>query len=285
MSFITQSERRAIHFIVKYPKSLIAIAGITFLLLFTGFESLRAWMYDTQVENYRHSARVMELTDAIDRLVVEAAKGGKPEFCDLTLRNNIGGYNAAYQEQKGEDSLLTEAVHAKAQTAVPSPAFHSLLNFLPHIKKRVVLSRELRESTEVALNLTKQDNRSQYCTSLLDVFSEVYFLESIRRPEGVAALSVGQVENFQTNVKKAQTSLASIPVPPIVADEHGHIQEILNSLALHLREDENDFVTFSRRIEMQSVELEMVLETLRDKTADLQAIPSQLYLHVEPLRR
>lgn len=286
MSFIGRAEHRLIHFLVRKPKSLVVIAAVVFFILFLGLESLRAQLYEMQVADYRQSARVQSFNDSINRLVVETEKGKNGAgLCNMTLRDNIAGYNNAYKTSEYTTEALLKEVHDNTNAALPSPAFRSLLQNLPHIASRVRESEEIQNGLEKAVNLTNQDNRMSYCLALLDVLSEVYFLPSISKPEGVAALSVGQVENFQTNTKKAQTKLKGITPPAEFLSEHTSIIEICNRIALHLREDENDLEMFSRRIELQTLELDMVLRSIHDKSMDLQKIPGRLYLETEALRR
>lgn len=287
MSFFKKAEHKAIHFIVKRPKYLILIAGVVFLVLFSALETVRAQLFMLQLDNYRTSARVEALNDSVDRLVAQTEKGGGgPALCELSLDGNIVGYNVAYQTQSNMQTTedLMRAVHDRAMQALPSPAFYSVLNFLPHIKSKQDTSEAAARALNQEVNLTKQDTQSQYCLRLLSVLSEVYFLKTISTPEGVSAMRVGQVENFQTNVRKAQEALKAIIPPPEFADEHVQLTEILNHIALHLREDENDFVSFSRRIEMQTSELAIVLQSLHDKSAHLRNVPGNLYLESTILR-
>ncbi len=95
---------------------------------------------------------------------------------------------------------------------------------------------------------------------------------------------VGQVENFQVSTRKAQGLLKDITPPSAFLDEHAAVSEILNRLALNLREDENNYETFSRRIEMQTVELQLVLDTLASESTDLRDMPQRLYLETASLR-
>lgn len=278
-------EHRAIHFIVRYPKSLIIIAAVIFTMLFVGFESVRAQLFEMQVADYRRSVRVQNANDSISKLVAATEKGGNgPVFCDVKLDNIIGEHNPAYENSEATQTALVLEVRDKAQAIRPSPAFYSLLSFLPHIKTEKKLSDSLKDSAETVNNLTKQDIKSQYCLQLVDVLSEVYFLKTLSTPEGVSAMRVGQVENFQINVKQAQSKLQSLTPPSQFADEQLQIAEILNRIALHLRGDENNFTMFSRNIELQVQNLEIVLQAIHDQSSDLANIPAQLYLHTQILR-
>lgn len=285
MSFIKRAEHRAGHFILRYPKALILIAAVLFMMLFIGLESLRAQIFDAQLRNYKESSEVQVLNNTVERLASRAETGGDAALCELKLEGNIQGSNSAYKKGGEEDlQVLMADVNARASEAVPYPAFHSMLRILPHIKARSEDSQNLSASIKSAQNLTKQDTKSSYCLQLLDVLSEVYFLESIRKPEGVAALRVGQVENFQVNVRKAQELLKGINSPTAFLDENTAVSEILNRLALNLRDDENNYEMFSRRIEIQTVELQLVLDSLASKSADLRDLPQRLYLETASLR-
>lgn len=285
MSIISRLERRAIHFIFRRPKSLIIIASVVFLVFLIGFESLRAALFSMRMAEYRKSAEVQEFNNAVGRLANMSEKGSDASIlCDLRLSGNIGGYNAAYQSDGPTVSTLLQEVRNRAETVVPSPAFHSVLTFLPQLKAQESLGESVHAALKNVAILTKQDSRSIYCSQLLDVLSEVYFLPAISSPEGVAAMRVGQVENFQTNVRKAQNKLRALSPPQEFSNEHAQMLELLNRIALYLRGDDNDYITFSRQVELQSAQLELVLQALRVKSTDLQSMPAKLYLETAILR-
>ena len=132
-------------------------------------------------------------------------------------------------------------------------------------------------------NLTGEDSRSTYCLELVNALSEVYFINDIRKPQGVSALHVGQLENFQVDVNQAQELLLSLSLPNLYVEQHATINNVMNDLRLNLREDTSDPEAFSRIIQKDYEELSFTLKEIEIRSTDLLSRPEQLVLYADAL--
>lgn len=269
-------------FVVKHPKVIVPIMFVTFLLLITVLECLRARMYVSHVENYKNSSEILTVKDSINKLNrIAGRESALPAYCSLSVEGLIGNLNEAYRSdsETRESSELVRSIHQQAEEAEPSPAFNSLLQFLPRVREARDISENLNNTLEKIKNLTGEDSRSSYCLALVDVLSEVYFVNDIRTIQGVSALTVGQLDNFTINVNQAQEILLSLTPPKSLKEQHVALNEFMNDLRLDLQEDANDTELFSRNIQSNFENLESVLSTIEVVSKDLLTRPELLALY------
>ncbi len=267
------------------PKMLIPVAALVFLILFTIFESGRAIYYQKSVRNYKNSVAVLDIRDTVDKLNFVTQDNPPAIYCDLQLEGLLQENNEAYQQitENNQPGNLVSKLREQVKNAGSPPAFNSILQFVPNVRHARDTSQEIHGAIKNISSLTTFDVRSEYCINLSKVLSKVYFLPDIDSPEGVSALSVGQLENFQVNVSQAQKSLLIITPPPMFTEQHIEINNLLNTIALNLRENAYKYDEFSRRIEQDVQLLDKTLDDIRAKSIDLQSRPGQIAIQAKVL--
>lgn len=260
------------------------------LIVIGVFECIRARVFISDVQDYKNSAAVLTIVDSVDRLTRSVDSAPPVYYCQLNYVGLISKFNPAYDELAATKDLSEELVPKLNQDLVnvePVPAYSSLLEFLPQPKKARKISQDLHASIDSLKQLTSADARTSYCLTLRDALAKVYFLQDLRNPEGVSALSVGQLESFQVNVSQAQAIIQPIEFPTIFEAEHVAFLQLLQKIAIDLREDEDKYTQFSRSIEQDVLELEEILAGLREASGDLLNRPKDIalqasYLQIEP---
>jgi hypothetical protein len=286
MKLVKQKLHKITEFYQKKPKLLIPTIAVVTLLSFSIFECARAYYFEKEAEAYKTSVEVQNLQQTVT-LLNESTVVPSAAYCDLSFEGLLADFNDAY-EPIIEESRRPENLHKKLQEQAaqisPPPSYRSLAEFLPRPKNASELSDNLQEAVESLAVLAKLDARSEYCLQLSQVLARTYFLSDIKKPEGVGALFVGQVENFQINVGQAQEMMKKLKYPTDFEAEHVKIFEILNSVAINLRKDENKYTAFARNIEQDVNQLEATLSSIRDKSADLQKRPQEITLQAGSLK-
>ncbi len=268
--------------LLRKPRLLILVSFVVFMLLFAGFECLRARTYLRRVDDYRQSVAVLELKDAIQKMsVVAEDEYPDPVLCEFVAGGRLSQQGASLTEMR-EGEMLDSAVnmvHDRAENALPSPRFASMLIILPQVSKARTESAKLKDGTDRILYLTSEDKESQYCLSLLDVLREVYFVSDLRTPQGVGALRVGQIENFQINVDQAQEKLREINPPTRFTSQHILINDFLNDLRTDVRINTNDRDTFARAIDEDYETLNAILTDIGYYAENLRKLPEHVLIN------
>lgn len=275
-------------FVTKQPKAIIVIAFVGFLIVISGAEYARAHVYLSSTVSYKNSVRVLSLKDTAERFNREVADSASPVYCSFDLEGFTKGASttdADLANANNRPGVLARELNEYAEKAAPSPAFSSLLQFLPKVRLARTVSQEMAISLKEIKNLTSEDSRSTYCLELVSVLSEVGFVNNLKAPQGVSALHIGQLDNFQANVSRAQDELLSLTPPTQFIDQHVAINQFLNDLRLDLLEDSNDYMGFAANISDGYDQLSSALDGLELGSADLLPKADQiaLLLHVSTL--
>lgn len=267
--------------ISKQPRYVIIIAAVVFLVVATGFEQLRAVVYLNHVDKYNNSEQTRAAIEIVDSM---QQQGSSSELCNLDAAGSISVKSNAYPVKDigvvGPISRLRDQL----SKILPSPTYNSYFRFLPKVSQARKRSNQMVTASNNLVDLVKLDDRTEYCRGLQDVLSAVYFLNSLKTPQGVSALHVGQIEDFQVSLSKAQRALLELESPTLFRNDHSAINDALNSAALSLRSDTNAYRQFSRDIELSTSAVAVAVESIRQKSEDLQSKPSDLLLHIQQFR-
>lgn len=250
-------------------------------------ECVRASFYMNHLNDYKNSAKIQHINEDIDRINRAVTRAPSAYFCDITSENLLDEFNSAYLKAGSEDSepgAIIEHIRQDFTDIGPVPEFTTIFSILPRPSKAIEQSKQAKEAYLILQDLIKIDERSEYCQSLQEILGRTYFIESIRKPEGVSALLPGQIENFQINLSQAQEALDTLPAIDNSIEVHAGLRRAYSSLSLILKGDENNYVMFSRAVEEQYTEIGSLLESLRSKNQDLQDIPAQLALAIVDLQ-
>jgi hypothetical protein len=71
--------------------------------------------------------------------------------------------------------------------------------------------------------------------------------------------------------------------PEPFSEQHTKFIEVLNEIAVSLRQNDNNYVEFARRLESEKLRVDALLESVRLKTTDLQLRPIQIALQAQLL--
>lgn len=268
--------------VVRNPKLIVGISVFLFLVVFSGFEYVRASRYMGRTHEYRQSVPVMKAVDRVGRLtsVVDSQPNGL--YCNLSVELLVE------ERFRTEASTVTPEKFAGeagdyAKMASPAPGFNSFAQFVPKVREARAESVALTEAVREIQNLTREDARSNYCTELITALEEVYYVDTLSTTQGVNALHVAQQGNFINNVSVAQSKIRTMRVPDLFADEHVAVNEYLNELRLDLQNDATQYESFGRVIEQGTEQLEAVFVSIDAKSQDLSERAEQLQFYAAVL--
>lgn len=273
-------------FLFRYPKTVIGIAFVSFLLFISGVEYLRAHAYLDRVEDYKSSVDVLHLMDVAHKLNREVYSGTSAIYCGFDLNFLIAGVNEAYADKEGEQKsaeALRRQLHELAYDVSPAPGFNSLAQYLPKVREARDTSQDVKESVAELQNLTREDSRATYCQHLINALSKIYFIDDIRTPQGLNALLVGQLENFQVNTDQAQKAFLELNPPEVYRGQHVAINDFLNDFRSDLRGNPNDYVAMSRLMQENYENLNFTLKEIEIRSGDLLSRPEKIALYVSVL--
>lgn len=277
---------RARAIFILRPKLAIPIFAVATIIIFGIFECGRAWFYLRSINDYRASSSMQMLQQTIDKLARSVESNAPSYYCAITEKNLIAEDNQAYNSLGEGDNAperLVVKIREQLDKVDPAPAYSSLLEFLPLAKKARKSSVDMHDAIVAINKMVQDDTRSKYCLELRDALSRVYFIADLQTPEGVSALQPGQVENFQVSVSQARDLFLTMRFPEGFSEKHTSFIKILNEVAVSLRQNDNDYVAFSRRLEMEKTELDTLLESIKNMTTDLQGKPKLMLLQVHLL--
>ncbi len=174
------------------------------------------------------------------------------------------------QSYEDKSASIYDGLKKTVENLPEPPTFQSFAVFLPQANKARKDSSQTNTAHNTVKSLFDEDVRSTYCTQLATILSSIYFVEDLQKPEAVSALQVGQVEDFQVKIAKAQDKLVALGFPSDFQQEHSQITELLSQYAKTLRSDDNKYVSFARSMEATNKQLTALLSSIAQKTADLQ---------------
>lgn len=252
---------------------IIPFVAILCVLLLMIAECARATIYQNTVEDYKKSVKVLNLKDSISMLQRTVKDYDASYFCDIDQAK------IALDTTSSVSSLMA-SIREQIDLAKPAPAFSSLLDFLPrpHIARAV--SVDIKKATDQITELAVADSRSTYCMDLSSTLLDINFIQSLKKPEGVSALLPGQVEDYQVKTSNVVELLLSMKFPTNLEQEHIKLIEAIKQIEIDLRGNDNNYKQFSRTIETDVANIDLVLAEIKIKSLDLQLIPEQLDIAV-----
>lgn len=272
---------------LTHPKLVIPTVALVTIMMLGIFEFARATIYMNRVKVYKQTQAVVELSDKVNLLNRSVELASPAALCQVSHKNLLSQFNDAYRTFFADNvqaHQLLDDLYETSKSLPAPPRFWSLMTILPNVQDARSESSDMREARQTIQRLSERDARSEYCVAVSDALTRTYFLQDLQTPQGVSALFVGQIENFQVNVSQAQEMLVQIPFPTMFESEHTELVKLYQQIALNLREDDNNYTAFARRIETDVAQLELVLARLTQKSADLQTIPKQLTIAVDAFK-
>lgn len=286
MKKINNIYRKIRDYLKRRPKTIIPIVAFASLLIFAGVDCVRANLYLNSVDEYKNSGEILSVKDTVNQLQKSVKISSMSYFCDIELENLLAEFNEAYSDTYKENNnpeTLMPVLHDQLKTAGSPPSFSSLMNFLPKPKVAEKLSQDINGAYLELTELSKENTVNNYCLNLESALVRIYFLQDLKKPEGVSALLPGQIDNFQTNVSQSQDLIVAMTFPTEFESEHLKILEFLNEVALDLRQDDNSYKQFARNIEDDLKILDEALTSIRAKTTKLQKVPDNIALQASVL--
>jgi len=275
------------NFFRRKPKAIIPVVFILSLIIFAVVECIRASLYISNVEDYKNSVGILDVQDTIEKLQTSVEISSRAYFCDISHDNLLPEFNTAYanffNENNHPEALLPK-LKTQLETAGGPPDFSSLMNFMPQPKRAEKLSLDVNNAYLKLTELTQENAINTYCINLETALVRTYFLQDLKKPEGVSALLPGQIDNFQTNIAQSQDLIKSMTFPSQFEQEHLKVLEFLNKVAGSLQKDDNNYKQFARSIEEDLKILDEVLASISNKTLELQLIPEKILLQANTLK-
>lgn len=278
--------RKTRDYFKRKPKVIIPVAAIISLIVFAGVECIRANAYLNSVDSYKNSVEILNAKDTVDKLQTSVELSSKAYFCDISHDDLLPAFNEAYADFFSENNhpeALMPKLNSQLESAGSPPAFSSLMNFLPKPKKAELTSKQIETAYTDLIELTKDNEINKYCINLETALVRTYFLQDLKKPEGVSALLPGQINNFQTNVAQSQELIKSMTFPTEFEQEHLKVLDFLNKVAVSLQKDDNKYKQFSRDIEADLIILDEALASIRAKTTELQNVPDNISIQMSIL--
>lgn len=278
--------RKTKDFFKRRPKAIIPVVAILSVIIFAGAECVRANLYLSSIESYKNSVEILNAKDTVEKLQVSVELSSKAYFCDISHSNLLPVFNEAYADFFSENNhpqALVPRLNSQLISAGAPPTFSSLMNFLPKPESAEKISQELNTSYLNLIELSKENALNDYCVNLETALVRTYFLQDLKKPEGVSALLPGQIENFQTNVSQSQDFIKAMTYPTQFEQEHLKVLEFLNKVAVDLKKDDNNYKQFARGIEDDLKILDEALTSLRSKTTELQKVPDDIAIQLSIL--
>lgn len=255
---------------------IIPVVAILCVLLLMIAECARATIYQNTVEDYKKSVKVLNLKDSISILQRTVKDYDASYFCDIDQSK------IALDTTSSVSSLMA-SIREQIEQAKPVPAFSSLLDFLPRPHKARAVSVDMKKATDQITELVVADARSTYCMDLSSALLDINFIQSLKKPEGVSALLPGQVEDYQVKTSNVVELLLNMKFPSNLEQEHIKLIEAIKQIEIDLRGNDNNYKQFSRTIETDVANIDLVLAEIKIKSLDLQLIPEQLDIAVSIL--
>lgn len=273
-------------FFKRRPKVIIPVVAILSLFIFAGIECVRASAYLNSVDSYKNSVEILNAKDTVEKLQTAVKLSSKAYFCDVSHDDLLPAFNEAYADfftENNHPEALIPKLNSQLEIAGSPPSFSSLMKFLPKPRQAELASREIKTAYTNLIELTKENEINKYCINLETALVRTYFLQDLKKPEGVSALLPGQIDNFQANVSQSQDLIKNMTFPSQFEQEHLKVLEFLNKVAGDLNKDDNNYKQFARDIEADLIILDEALASIRAKTTELQKIPDDIALQASIL--
>jgi hypothetical protein len=250
------------------------------MLTYSAVELWRSNQYISTAEEYKKSAKVQNLVAEINRLSQAIEAGDGALLCDLSVGKTV-------KEGSPQDTYtMLSTINTQATQLLDDwPSFASAALHVAEVRESREMSGDIDRAITTLYELSEPNKLSAYCYELATVLSESEFLADIAKREGVSALFVGQIENFEGRFKEIEKEVASLnAVPQEVSSHHQEIVDIYASIGPLLRENTQDFVAYSARINEKLLALDVVLQDIRKTAEQLEGLPEQLQIQSAILR-
>lgn len=269
---------RASNFIIRRPKSIILFSFLGLLVLTGSIESIRALYFQKLADSFVDSAAVLELQTDIERLAKRLQENPSSFFC--VIRNSE--LTSRFNDASDADVNTPEEEIARLRTKLDSisgvPAFSSLADILPAPRHARARSEQIAKSLVSLKTMVTPTETNQYCMDLATALGNVYFIDKLSSPEGVAAMIPGQKEDFLTRASKARNRLIVLRYPARYETTHIAITKTIAQLEIDLTGNSNDYLTFARSIYRTKSGLSKELIELEELSNDMKAVPQDLLI-------
>ena len=268
------------HKISGYTLSHFKIVLITIAVFMAGlvmFEIVSYQIYSERIEAFKNSDDIVVLRANIDALAVMGEQSRDTGVCQLNIESTFNvdaAINAARSEElvQSINQLATANEHAV-------PAYWTLVAATRSQKSALKDNRTASNSITQIRKISQSNVYAQYCSTITQVFASAAYLNDLSRPEGVAALFVGQRNNFLVNIENSVAQFKSIDkVPVSLADEHGDLDRLFSNFSELLRGDRFNIVVFSNLIANNLQQADEIFESISNKTKDVHTLPEELVL-------
>lgn len=258
----------------------LKIVVVTMTLFFVGlvvFETVSYQVYLRGIEDFKNSNDIIALRINIDELAAMSEEGRDAGLCQFNIDSTFSA-NAATNAVESKE--IVDSINRLATANQGSaPTYWTLIAATVTQKSALNGNRSIESSLAQIRNLSQPNTHAQYCRTVAEVFGSAAYLNDLSRPEGVAALFVGQRENFLVNIENSVAAFKSIDkVPSSLAEEHGQLDRLFTSFSELLRGDRNNISEFSRLIANNLQQVESVFDSIKDKTQDIQSLPADMLL-------
>ncbi len=278
MNHIKLAITRARNYVKRNPKSLIAFSFAGLLLFAFSVEAIRALYFQNKADAFAQSGVIQELQSQAEQLYRQTNKEQSSYFCSIGSTELLARFNQAYDTSSTSSLETITQLRATVKRIGSVPAYSSLLDSFFIMERARKRSELFTDTFNKITSYVTEDLRSAYCTEVASILGNVFFIEQLSTPEGVAALISGQKEDYQTRALKARDRLVSMAYPEVFGSVHFELSKHLNQLIIDLQADSNNYQAFSNQIARTQEAFEADLLTIKSLANDLQKIPEQLLL-------
>jgi len=258
----------------------IKIVLITIAVFMVGlviFEVISYQSYLGKIEAFKNSDDITALQSDIDELAVMGEQSRDAGMCQLDVNSTFTA-DAASDAVRSEE-LLASVNQLATENADAVPGYWTLVAATTTQKSTLTDNRTTSNSIDQIRKLSEPDVYAQYCRTITRVFASAAYLNDLSRPEGVAALFVGQRNNFLVNIENSVAQFKSIEkVPASLAEEHGELDSLFTNFSELLRGDTNNIVVFSNIIANNLQQADQIFESISDKTKYIHTLSDELVL-------
>ena len=254
---------------------LIAVI-ISFLLfgVYSLVEHVRAERYVREVAEFRQQ----QSTRAMLAVVNTIEQKSQTQLCDLTTSDTL---TQSY-EHTTLDALQELSVSIEQTN---SPVFYSAGVYLPSVVEARELHGQITAAKVSLQKLSQPSTMLQYCASVAETLSNMWFLRELSTVEGISALQPNQLENYLVRFESAYTQFKAINrVPDAAGKVHKALNDHFVALGESLQGDDSNIEQFASDIEQHIEAVDQTLAALGEEAAATRELPEKLQRTAIPLR-
>jgi len=256
---------------------IVLITMAVFMVGLVIFEISSYQSYLGKIEAFKNSDDITALQSDIDELAVMGEQGRDAGMCQLDV-NSAFTADAASEAARSKE-LIASINQLTTDNADAVPGYWTLVAVTNTQKSTLTDNRAASDSIVRIRKLSQPNVYAQYCRTITQLFASAAYLNDLSRPEGVAALFVGQRNNFLVNIENSVAQFKSIErVPASLAEEHGKLDSLFTNFSELLRGDTNNIAVFSSLIANNLQQADQVFESISNKTKDVNTLPEELVL-------